>query len=335
MRALALGVFLTGVLIAFSQSARGDGSQIEFSKRGGLFEKAFSLELSTDDEQASIRYTTDSTVPTENSGAAYVEALRVTNTTILRAALFHNGKRTSKVFTHSFLFLDHVIHQPRAPDGFPPGRAWNQMPADYEMDPQVVNAPEYRDTIKEALRALPSVSIVLPQEDLFGQEKGIYLHTLQKGDEWERACALEMILPDGQTAFQIDCGIRIQGNMNRFPQRSPKHSFRLLFREKYGVAKLHYPVFADSPLKKFDTLVLRADYNNSWIHWDPEARPRAQRTRDAWMKDTHRAMGWVAGHNRYVHLYLNGLYWGIYDFAERPIPILQRPIWAGRKRITT
>ena len=29
-------------------------------------------------------------------------------------------------------------------------------------------------------------------------------------------------------------------------------------------------------------------------------------------------MGWVAGHNRYVHLYLNGLYWGIYDFAERP-----------------
>ena len=29
-------------------------------------------------------------------------------------------------------------------------------------------------------------------------------------------------------------------------------------------------------------------------------------------------MGWVSGHNRYVHLYLNGLYWGVYDFAERP-----------------
>jgi hypothetical protein len=29
-------------------------------------------------------------------------------------------------------------------------------------------------------------------------------------------------------------------------------------------------------------------------------------------------MGWLAPHNRYVHLYLNGLYWGIYDVAERP-----------------
>jgi hypothetical protein len=64
--------------------------------------------------------------------------------------------------------------------------------------------------------------------------------------------------------------------------------------------------------------VLRADYNNSWVHWDPAARQRAQRTRDAWMKDSHRAMGWLAAHNRYVHLFLHGLYWGVYDFTERP-----------------
>jgi len=69
---------------------------------------------------------------------------------------------------------------------------------------------------------------------------------------------------------------------------------------------------------KFDTLVLRADYNNSWVHWDAAARPRAQRTRDAWTKDSHRAMGWVTVHNRYVHLFLGGLYWGVYDFTERP-----------------
>jgi hypothetical protein len=139
---------------------------------------------------------------------------------------------------------------------------------------------------------------------------------MQRGEDWERPCSAEMILPDGITAFQIDCGIRIQGNVNRI--RSPKHSFRLLFKEQYGASKLHYQVFPDSSLKKFDTLVLRADYNNSWIHWDPQARVRAQRTRDAWMKDSHRAMGWVAPHNRYVHLFLNGLYWGVYDFTERP-----------------
>jgi hypothetical protein len=36
------------------------------------------------------------------------------------------------------------------------------------------------------------------------------------------------------------------------------------------------------------------------------------------MKDSHRAMGWLAAHNRYVHLFLDGLYWGVYDLAERP-----------------
>jgi hypothetical protein len=124
--------------------------------------------------------------------------------------------------------------------------------------------------------------------------------------------------PDGSTAFQIDCGLRIQGGMNRVPEKSPKHSFRLVFKQQYGAGKLRYAVFPDSPVNKFDTLVLRADFNNSWVHWDAAARPRAQRTRDAWMKDSHRAMGWVAAHNRYVHLFLHGLYWGVYDFTERP-----------------
>ncbi|MCF6332405.1 MAG: lamin tail domain-containing protein, partial [Draconibacterium sp.] len=29
-------------------------------------------------------------------------------------------------------------------------------------------------------------------------------------------------------------------------------------------------------------------------------------------------MGWLSFHGRYVHLYLNGLYWGLYDLHERP-----------------
>jgi hypothetical protein len=238
---------------------------------------------------------------------------------VLRAALFRNGARVSAVASETFIFLEDVIHQPKDPPGFPSGRkGWNGFPADYEMDPQVVNAPEYSGKMKEALRALPTVSLSLPVEDLFGRENGMYLHSVERGEKWERPCSLEMILPDGTTAFQITCGLRIQGNFNRIPQKSPKHSFRLIFRENYGTSKLHYPIFPDSMVRKFDTLILRSDYNNSWTHWDARARPRAQRTRDAWFKDTHRAMGWVAGHNRYVHLYLNGLYWGIYDFAERP-----------------
>ena len=36
------------------------------------------------------------------------------------------------------------------------------------------------------------------------------------------------------------------------------------------------------------------------------------------MKDTLANMGQPSTHNTYVHLYINGLYWGLYDPAERP-----------------
>src|SRR5262249_11009042 len=92
-----------------------------------------------------------------------------------------------------------------------------------------------------------------------------------------------------------------------------------------------YEIFPDSAITKFDTLVLRADYNNSWVHWDARDRSRAQRTRDAWMKDSFREMGWVVSHNRYVHLYLNGLYWGIYDATERPDASFAAAYLGGKK----
>ena len=329
----ASGIIFPVLLFAFAtflgSAEKPDSPVLEFSPKRGFYEKPFTLTLHSSDPALSIRYTKDGAEPTKASRLLSSQPLTIGNTTIIRAALFRGATRVSAISTHSYIFLDQVIRQPNAPAGWP--RAWNGFPSDYEMDPKVALTPEYRDRIKGSLLSLPTVSVALSQDDLFGSSRGIYLHSMEHGMDWERSCSAEMILPDGATAFQVSCGLRIQGNSNRIPQKSTKHSFRLLFREKYGTAKLHYPVFPDSPLKKFDTLVLRADYNNSWIHWDARARPRGQRTRDAWMKDTHRAMGWVASHNRYVHLYLNGLYWGIYDFAERPDAEFAAAYLGGKK----
>ena len=251
----------------------------------------------------------DGSEPTAVNGTECSAPLWITNTTILRSAAFKERARVTVVATHSYIFPDQVLRQPNEPPGFPTGpRAWRGQPSVYEMDPRVVDDPLYRDRMKDALKSLPVISLVCNRDHLFGARHGLYLHSMERGETWEHPCSAEMILPDGGTAFQTDCGLRIQGNYNRIPDKSPKHSFRLLFKEKYGPSKLHYQMFPDSPVKKFDTLVLRADYNNSWIHWDPAGRTRAQRTRDAWMKDSQRAMGWVAGHNRYVHLFIDGLY---------------------------
>ena len=88
---------------------------------------------------------------------------------------------------------------------------------------------------------------------------------------------------------------------------------------------------------KYDDLLLRADFNSSWRHWSDTAgqglgafqRTRAVRTRDAWMKDSVREMGGLASHNRFVHLYLNGLYWCTYDFSEDPRGIFAKNALGG------
>ena len=201
----------------------------------------------------------------------------------------------------------------------------------YGVEPKVVDDPRYRDRLVDALSALPILSVSLPRQDLFDERRGIYVNSTQRGPTWERRCSVEWIDPSGP-GFQIDGGIRIQGNYNRRPEKTPKHSFRLLFKKEYGRAKLHYRVFPDSAAQKFDTLVLRADYNNSWTHWESRSQERGQRTRDAWMKDSQRAMGWLSGHNRYVHLFLDGLYWGIYDAAERPDGNFAASYWGGDRQ---
>lgn len=287
----------------------------------GFFAAPFTLVLSHPLAGATLRYTTDGSAPTATYGTVYTGPLWITNTTVVRVAASYPDLLPSKVVTHTYLFPAQVLRQPNNPPGYPVGgTVWTGYPSDYEMDAEIVNHPAYAAAMTNALGALPTLSISMSVDDLFGAANGIYTHPEPPAAQrylWERACSVEFILTNGATGFQVDCGLRIQGNASRTPQKTPKHPFRLLFKGKYGAGELEYPVFADSPAAKFDTLVLRADFNNSWVHWDPNQRLRGTRIRDAWVKETAREMGMLAGHTRHFHLYLNGIYWGIYDFGER------------------
>jgi hypothetical protein len=185
------------------------------------------------------------------------------------------------------------------------------------MDSSVVDDPSYRDTIQPALRSLPSVSVVMDPSDLFGSEHGIYAHPMEAGPKWERPASVEWLDPGGPLRFRVQCSIRIQGGWNRRPEESPKHAFRLVFHKEAG-GHLKYPVFGRTGADEFETLILRAGCNNTWLHWSGEERERGDYLRDQWMRDTLRAMGHPSAHGVFVHLYLNGLYWGLYNLCERP-----------------
>jgi hypothetical protein len=338
----------------------------------GLFDLPFELILSSTAPGATIRYTTDGSEPTESVGSIYGESLMISNTTVIRAAAFGPNTLPSTTVTHSYVFIDQVVVQPPFPDGFPTnwGCCGNindvsasatfppsttppgVVPADYGVDldplrvnPNDTNSPvdaEKLQRLKDGLREIPTMSIVMKTDDIFGTA-GLYQRSADetgspgtKPDN-KKLCSVEMILPNGKTAFATTCAIDLHGNASRNPIKNPKHGFKLKFKGDYGPASLQYRLFEDSAVEEYDDILLRADFNSSWRHWSDTAgqglgafqRTRATRTRDAWMKDTTRGMGGLSSHSRFVHLYLNGLYWGTYDLTEDPTETFAKTALGG------
>ncbi|MBN2474999.1 MAG: lamin tail domain-containing protein [Pirellulales bacterium] len=284
----------------------------QFSVDRGFYDQPFDVEITTGTAGATIRYTLDGSAPTKETGFEYSGPIRISTTTTLRAAAFRPFYQPSDVDTQTYIFLAHLQSQNGA--GLP--QTWGTyvynnpgqpVPADYRFDTSIADLDD--------LRTIPSLSLVVDPEDLWGAASGIYSHPLSEGIAWERAASVELINPEGETEFQVNAGVRIHGGWGRRPSQNPKHSFRLLFKRDYGPARLEYPLFGDEAVDSFDTVVLRAGFNDSWATGAGSSECYLQ---DPWAARTQNDMGGYGPHGTWVHLYVNGLYWGLYNPVERP-----------------
>jgi hypothetical protein len=285
----------------------------KFSVDRGFYDSPIDVTITTATEGAQIRYTTDGSAPTATTGTVYTAPVHITTTTTLRAAAFLTGFQPTNVDTETYIFVNDVVNQPANPAGFP--TTWGPVTADYAMDQSVVNNPLYKAEIRSDLKVIPSLSIVMNTSQLFGAA-GIYSNTQQQGEAWERAASMELINPDGTPGFQVDGGLRIYGGVDRDPTVK-KHTFRFFFNDnQFGPADLKYQLFPDSPVDSFDSVILKGYFNDAWgpMSWGGQS----QYARDTWAMASVLAMGQPASHTRYFHLYVNGLYWGMYCAMERP-----------------
>jgi hypothetical protein len=302
---------------------------VKFSVSHGFYYTPFSVVLSCEGSVSGIWYTTDGSAPSTQNGKKYSTPLEIKSTTVLRGVAYENNSK-GKVTTCSYLFPEDIIRQSNTPPGYP--ASWGNYTdisgvaiADYEMDPDIVNHPAYKNLMIPALLSVPSVSLVTEKGNLFSKVAnpdtgGIYIYTGangKTGDNWERPVSAEYIIPGSKDGFQVNCGLQIQGGASRLAEKNPKHSFRLAFRDSLGVAKLRYPLFEEGATDIFNGIVLRASFGNTWRHWESAQRTRATHVQDLWAKDTQLEMGHISAHSRYVHLYLNGIYWGLYNISER------------------
>ena len=317
---------LTSLLVATTVAA-----QPKFSKPHGLIDGAKSISVTiTGSDGADIYYTTDGSEPTRQS-KKYTAPLQFRATTILRA-VEATDESLSPIATASYIFTGSVLSQPNNPEGYPSEwgeytQQWGTAIADYEMDPEMTKDAKLSTKIVEGLKQLPILSIVSDKDNFFSHERdeergGIYIFTGPPvgdatGHGWTRPASVELFGGPQSHDLTATCGVRLHGGHGRLAEKNPKHSFRLVFKKEYGKKTLKYPVFGENEPSQFDQLVLRCHFGNAWQHWAEDNRQRAQYTRDVWARMIQKKMGRTSVNALYVHLFINGLYWGLYNIAER------------------
>lgn len=299
-----------------------------FSIGRGIYPTAQTVEITSNTPDAVIYYTTDGSEPSTSNGTIYSGPLTLSETTVIRAIGTKANYISTNIDTHSYIFPADVVNQPTNPPGWPTGSVNGQV-MDYHMDPGSAVSSSTQGII-DALNAIPTWSIVTDQDHLTAASDGIYVRPGNRGIAWERPASIEMILPPGyvspdghEEGFQAEAGIRIRGGASR-STNNPKHAFRIFFRREYGQRSLRFPLFGNEGTDEYKGIDLRTAQNYSWsfkgsgrLTSNNDNSSKNTFMREVFARDTQRDLGELHTRSRYIHLYLNGIYWGLFMTQER------------------
>jgi hypothetical protein len=272
-------------------AALRDSSRVEstqFTVPRGFYDTATNVEMVCGTPGATIHYTMDGSEP-KSTSKAYSEAVHIDHTTVLRAAAFKTGWGGSRVYSHTYIFPDDVI-------------------GSKVMRSSIADHPDYKSQIRDALLAAPSLSLVTAETI----KENAPSYGVGKASEKKLVKAsLEWLEPGNPNGFQEDCGVEyFGGSFTPFK----KKSFRIHFRKEFGASKLKFPVFAGyehglAAVAEFDQLELRSGSH--------DMVQRGFYLSNLFADDSMLEMGHLNPHGRFVHLYLNGVYWGVFHLRER------------------
>jgi hypothetical protein len=222
----------------------------------------------------------------------------------------------------TYLFIEPILRQPsEMGEGWPtyPYRG-NGGPSvhDYAMDPAIVDDPAYAADLRAGLREIPSLSLVMDRERFW---------EVYRGTDVEQPVSVELIHHPPQAAGEqtdetgAPWSEQVDGAIEAHSHDRTKRSLRLVFRGETGgdwrtdLFRLA-PVEGEAAPSSVARVVLRAGNNRSWARsWNPD---RTAYTVDEWYRTTQSALSGHAVHGAFVHLYVNGIYWGLYNPVERP-----------------
>ena len=306
-----LFVLVMSSCLLYVHSVAQDPVAISFSHSRGFYDQPFSLKLSL--KGADIWYTTDGSIPSPDSSQAYNRPLEIQTTTVVRAIAVNRNGDSSEVFTHTFLFPQQILLQADSLPGWPVRDVkthyrGNYVRMSYGMDSAITQDPAYKEDLLKGLKEIPSVALTMPVDDF------VKVHF----SDIELAIYMEILYPDAELETE-----QAFAGFEGISHKDQKRSFRLSFKKKYGDKSLHSEIFKEYDLlsgrgaaDEFDQLVLRGGTQRCWArNYYPN---RTAYTRDQWYRDSQIALTGIGAHGAFVHLYINGVYMGLYNLTERP-----------------
>lgn len=298
----------------------------ELGKDSGFYEKVFGLKI-TADENTTIYYTLDGTIPDEKS-LVYKEPICIDNATV-------NENNYSMITDVSVGFRTDLL------EAYQVGDDPEYTAPDYLVDKcTVVRAVAIDDHGNRSEEAIGSyfvgispddydgcnvISLVTDSGNLFDYEKGIYVtgekfdqyiergkvnypwmtwdaNYHQRGKEWERDAYISVFSENGEIILEKTVGIRVRGNYSR--AMLPK-GLNLYAKTEEGLKDTFgYQFFGN-------------DYDPSSISLTSGGNQVITQFNDFMMTDRVSNLNIsTTKYSPYV-LFINGEYWGFYWLAEK------------------
>ncbi|MCP4313659.1 MAG: T9SS type A sorting domain-containing protein [Bacteroidetes bacterium] len=150
--------------------------------------------------------------------------------------------------------------------------------------------------------SLPVLSISTGHHNLWGFDFGLYQRNLKNREVFSH---LEYFNESGSKAFQINAGLQLFGSQIFLFDQKP---FSIYFRNRYGQDSLNYNLFRNKDLHTFHSLVLRNGGNDNNLTMIRDGFGAAL---------IEGEMDMDSQSYQPVVVYMNGEYWGIFNFREK------------------
>jgi hypothetical protein len=202
---------------------------VAFSIPSGMYQQPFELTMQA--EGASIYYTTDGSIPSDQSNP-YSLPISITQTTVIRAIAISDGHMASKLTSATYLVG--VNHQTRVVS-------------------LITDPSNFFDYNTGMLELGPEASADFPY---FGANFW---------NDWEKPVHFMLFDKSGEMAFEANAGASVFGAYSR---GNAQKSMAIYFRNKYGDGPTEYQLFENKKLEEYSSIVLRNsgnDWNNTML----------------------------------------------------------------------